>query len=82
MENKIKSVKWENGKLEIVMEVSNEFLTEDITWYYTPAGNGHEEKVDADSAMNNTTGYLILSLLQATGKIDADVAEEMEQTFG
>lgn len=80
---KIKSVKLaEDGKLEIKAEVSNEFLTEEVTWYYTPAGKGHDENVDADSSMNNTTGYLILGLLQAAGAITPNLVRKMEETLG
>lgn len=79
---KIKSVKLVDGKLEIKAEVSNEFLTEEITWYYTPAGQGHEERVDADSGMNNTTGSLIVGLLQAAGAISPKVVKELEETLG
>lgn len=85
---KILSVKMVDGKLEIKAEVKNEFLTETVTWFYTPAQDNHDERIDSDSPMNNTIGYLITGLLTAHNnrlELDDDsmnAIEEMEQGLG
>jgi len=79
---KILSVKLNDGKFEIKAEVSNGFLTETVTWYYTPEGRGHSERLDSDVPMNNQIGYLILGLMKADDnrlELDSDSCEALDR---
>jgi hypothetical protein len=64
-ETKVKKVKISGSKIIINTTVSNEYLSDDITWTY----DAKTDKVSADSAMNQTTGWLILALLQQAGHL-------------
>jgi hypothetical protein len=75
-------VKVVNGDIEITGEVTNGFVTDEVTWYYRPEDHGHAERIDASSAMNNTLGYLIVGLLKAAGAVTDEQKNELEQMLG